>query len=363
VRLTTVERAVGLPLARDLPTMAGGLPLLARGAVITERYRQVLDEHGIRSVWVDDELSAGIEPAELLPEPERADAVARVRRARDAARSAFATSRTLPAQTLHDLAEVVGALTWRARECADACLVLHDLGPAERYPDRHPVNAAALGLFLARALFTRHGWVDYSGRREFERIDERLELLGLGLLLQDIGTVAVPADVLLKPGPLDDRERALVRAHPDAGVALLPARSISPRVVGVVADHHERLDGSGYPRGIAGDELHQFATVAAVADVYAAATSERPWRRAATPHAGVGIIADGAGTAFDAEVVEVFRRLALPYPPGIEIELADGQVGVVAEVEPAHPAAPVVRFAGAAGPVQRPVDMRAERVT
>jgi HD-GYP domain-containing protein (c-di-GMP phosphodiesterase class II) len=360
VRLTTVSRAVGLRLARDLPTMAGGLPLLARGATITERYARALHEHGIRAVWVDDELSAGIEPAELLPEPERADGEARVRRAFEAARGAHASSRPLPAETVRDLEGVVAELAARAAACAGTTVVLRDVAPADRWAHRHPVNRAALGLLLADELFRRHGWVDSTGARQFERAGERLALLGLGLLLADVGNVRVPAEVLDRAGAPSAAEWALIRGHPEAGVARLSERSTSPRVADVVAQHHERHDGSGYPHGLTGAEIHQFAAIAAVADVYAAATAERPDRPAHPSDVGAGIVRDGAGTAFHPEVVEVFRRVVVPYPPGTEVELADGRVGVVAEVERATPHAPVVRFAEAGGAAHRRVDTRTD---
>jgi HD-GYP domain-containing protein (c-di-GMP phosphodiesterase class II) len=360
VRLIAVERAVGLRLARDLPGMGGGLPLLGRGATISERYVRALTQHGIRSVWADDELSAGIEPAELLPEPERADGEARMRRAYEAARAAFAASRALPAETLHDLAELVSELVDRATACTGAVVVLNDVAPAERWTHRHPVNRTALGLLLATELFRRHGWIDSTGARQFERAGERLALLGLGLLLADVGNVEVPAAVLDRAGAPSDGEWALIRRHPEAGVARLSHRSTSPRVAGVIAQHHERYDGSGYPHALRGDEIHQFAAIAAVADVYAAVTAERPYRPAHPSHVGVGIVRDGAGTAFDPEVVDVFRRVVVPHPPGTEVALADGRVGVVIAVEPATPYAPVVRFAAAGGVAERRVDTRAE---
>jgi HD-GYP domain-containing protein (c-di-GMP phosphodiesterase class II) len=358
VRLIAVSRAVGLRLARDLPAMGGGLPLLGRGATISERYVRALIDLGIRSAWVEDELSAGIEPVELLAEPERADGEARMRRTFEAARAAFASSRVLPAETLHDLGELVSELVARATARAGTVVVLHDVAPADRWTHRHPVNRAALGLLLASELFRRHGWLDSTGTRQFERAGERLALLGLGLLLADVGNVAVPAGVLDRAAAPTDTEWALIRGHPEAGVARLSERWTSPRVAGVVAQHHERYDGSGYPHGLRGAEIHQFAAIAAVADVYAAATAERPYRPAHPSHVGVGIVRDGAGTAFDPEVVDVFRRVVMPHPPGTEVAVADGRVGVVAAVERATPYAPVVRFADG----ERRVDTRTELV-
>jgi HD-GYP domain-containing protein (c-di-GMP phosphodiesterase class II) len=360
VRLTAVSRAAGLSLARDLPTMAGGLPLLGRGATVSERYVRALTDHGIRSVWVEDELSAGIEPAELLPEPERANGERRMRRAFEAARVAFASSRVLPAETLHELSEVVAELVERVTASAGTVVELYDVAPADRWAHRHPVNRAALGLLLAHELFRRHGWVDSTGARQFERSGERLALLGLGLLLADVGNVAVPAGVLDRPGAPSVAEWALIRGHPAAGVARLSPRSTSPRIADVIAQHHERYGGGGYPHGLRGAEIHQFGAIAAVADVYAAVTAERPYRPAHPGDVGVGIVRQGAETAFDPEVVDVFRRVVLPHPPGTEVVLADGRIGVVAAVEPASPYTPVVRLAEGASVVERRVDTRTE---
>lgn len=344
MRLTPVSRAAGLRLARDLPTMAGGLPLLARGATVSERYARALTQHGIRSVWVEDELSAGIAPVELLPEPERADAEASVRRLAEQARGAYAAGRPLPAEALKDVAGVAGELAALVSKAVGAAVVLHDIAPADRWAHRHPVNRTAVGLLLAAALFRHHGWIDSTGARRFDRAGERLALLGVGLLLADVGNVAVPVEVLNRPGPPIDSEWAQIRRHPEVGAALLPPRSTSPRVASVVLDHHERRDGGGYPRGLRAEEIHQFSAIAAVADVFAAATAERPYRPALSAADGVGIVLDGAGRIFDREVVESFRRVVLPHPPGTEVQLADGRVGVVAAVEPGAPSTPLVRL-------------------
>jgi HD-GYP domain-containing protein (c-di-GMP phosphodiesterase class II) len=361
MRLTTVSRAAGLRLARDLPaTGPGRVPLLAHGALITERYQRALLAQGIHAVWVEDDLSDGIEPVELLPETVRAETAERVRGALASARTAFGSSQRLPPATMQDLAGIVDRIASSIMDNPDAALVVGDLAAADQYIYRHSVNVTALGLLLARAQFRRNGWVDYRGQRRYDRIDQRLATLGLGLLLHDIGKMAVPAPVLNKPGPLDDDEWDLMRSHPEAGAALLGTSTMSPLVTAVVRDHHERMDGSGYPRGIEGADIHPFARLAAVADVYDAITSARPYQEAAPPRAGVKVIADGERTAFDPEVVETFRRVVFPYPVGTEIELSDGRVGVVARVDPEAPDVPVIRVAGADGPQELATDLRTE---
>ncbi len=117
-------------------------------------------------------------------------------------------------------------------------------GFPDQYTHRHSVNVTALGLLLGRTIYRRHGWVDYRGKRRFDGIEARLALLGMGLLLHDVGKIAIPAAVLNKPGPLDEGEWELMRTHPDAGVALLRSETISPLVKSVVRHHHERWDAA-----------------------------------------------------------------------------------------------------------------------
>jgi HD-GYP domain-containing protein (c-di-GMP phosphodiesterase class II) len=359
MRLTPVSRAAGLRLARSLPASgAGRVPLLAQGTVITERYAAVLAAQGIHAVWVEDGLSDGIEPTELLPAPIRAETAEQVRSALETARTAFSAKQRLSPSTIQDLARIVDRVASHVLDSPDAALALNDLAAADAYTHRHSINVTALGLLLARAQFRTHGWVDYRGERRYDRMDQRLSTLGLGLLLHDIGKMAVPGEVLNKPGPLDPDEWQVMRAHPEAGVALLGTSTLGPLVTAVIRDHHERMDGSGYPRGATGDEIHPFARIAAVADVYDAITSARPYKAASPAHVGVQVITEGSGTAFDPEVVATFRRVVFPYPVGTEVPLADGRIGVVSSVDPDNPDMPVVRVDGPSGPQEVTVDTR-----
>src|SRR5829696_2766687 len=348
MRLTPLSRACGQTLARDLPpTGPNRIPLLRQGAVITPRFQRALNEHGIHALWVEDAISDGIEPIELLPEPVRAETAAKVATALDEARTAIGDSQLLAAGILSELRDVVDLIAANITDSPDAALFLGDLAGADQYTHRHSVNVTALGLLLGRAYWRTEGWVDYRGERRWDRIDERLAKLGMGLLLHDIGKMVVPAEILNKPGRLDEEEWALMRTHPDAGVALLGSATVSPLVRGVVRDHHERWDGSGYPRGLTAGGIGEFPRLAAIADVFDAVTSQRPYAPAEPPHVGVRIVTDGAGSAFDPAIVATFRRVVMPYPVGTELELPDGRIGVVASLDAARPEEPVVRAGGA----------------
>ena len=105
----------------------------------------------------------------------------------------------------------------------------------------------------------------------------------------------MPSAILHKRGPLDEREATLMREHPIAGLELVKGDRVSPLVKAVIRSHHERWDGTGYPEGRRGVNVHQFARIASVADVYDAVTSERPYHAAAPAHVGVdGIVAGPA---------------------------------------------------------------------
>ena len=153
-------------------------------------------------------------------------------------------------------------------------------------------------------------------------------------------------------------KRAPFDAIPCSSTALTSLRRSSAAIAGLIRDRliaqgvpAERLVACGYGesrpvteagrtefiwinvKALAGDQIHELARIAAVADVYDAITSERPYKPAAPAFVGVGIILDGSGTAFDPEIVEVFSQLVPPFPVGSEVRMPDGTVGVIAQLD------------------------------
>ncbi len=135
-----------------------------------------------------------------------------------------------------------------------------------------------------------------------------LDTLYRGGLLHDIGKIAIPAAILNKPGKLTDEEFAVVRQHPSTGARILSPIGVYRDTIPIVMSHHERLDGSGYPEGLKGDQIPLLARVAAVADVYDALSSARPYRPGWRVERVVEHITTGAGVHFDAAVTEALVR-------------------------------------------------------
>jgi PAS domain S-box-containing protein/putative nucleotidyltransferase with HDIG domain len=131
----------------------------------------------------------------------------------------------------------------------------------------------------------------------------RLDYLRTAALLHDIGKVVVPSEILTKPARLSDSELSLIKEHAAAGGRILSSVEFTGPVCAAIEQHHERLDGSGYPRGLSGEAVIPEARVLAVADVYEAMVSHRPYRPALAPEVAVHELLSGSGTAYDAEVV------------------------------------------------------------
>lgn len=131
-----------------------------------------------------------------------------------------------------------------------------------------------------------------------------------GFVLHDVGLSLVPESILLKAGPLDDDERATMRAHPTQGVDLLKPLGFGLSALEVVRCHHEHFDGSGYPRGLSGARIPLAARAFAVVDAYDSMTHARPYRRAMDHHCATAELRRKAGKQFDPECVAAFVALA-----------------------------------------------------
>jgi HD-GYP domain-containing protein (c-di-GMP phosphodiesterase class II) len=146
---------------------------------------------------------------------------------------------------------------------------------------------------------------------QLELDEDDVELLDLTARMHDIGQISVPAEILTRPGRLSQNEFTLIKAHPQVAHDILASIDFGRPVAEVILQHHERLDGSGYPRGLAGEGILLEARILAVADVVEAMSSHRPYRAALGVEAALAEISAGAGTLYDARVVaaceQVFR--------------------------------------------------------
>ncbi|MBI2400891.1 MAG: HD-GYP domain-containing protein, partial [Deltaproteobacteria bacterium] len=196
----------------------------------------------------------------------------------------------------------------------DALTSLARLKSFDDYTFAHCVNVCILSLALGRQM-------------GLERAD--LEDLGTGAILHDIGKMLVPDKVLNKPGKLTDEEFAIMKTHAELGGDMLSGAKINEAAMLVALQHHERYDGSGYYKGLAKSEIHIFARIAAVADVYDAMTSKRVYQPGMVPEEALKRLYLMRGTHFQPEIVETLIKCLGIYPIGTFVELNTGELAIV----------------------------------
>jgi putative nucleotidyltransferase with HDIG domain len=145
--------------------------------------------------------------------------------------------------------------------------------------------------------------------RELGVDDVVLSRLEVGGYLHDIGKIGIRDNVLLKPGRLTEEERHAIEDHPRIGLAILEPVDLPPEVIQFVEGHHERLDGSGYPHGLKADEVSTIARIGAVADMFDALTSERPYRGPETPNAALKVLRSDAIDKLDPHVLDALEAV------------------------------------------------------
>lgn len=176
---------------------------------------------------------------------------------------------------------------------------------------------------------------------------DMLKDIGMTGLLHDLGKTAVPSEIINKPGPLTDEEYEIVKQHPVLAAKHLQERGlINDDVYCGIISHHEKLDGSGYPNRLEGDEIHPYAKILAVADVYDALTSNRPYRVPSPPNEAIEYIMGGLDTHFDENAVKAFLRKVAPYPLGARVKLSNGETAYVMKNYPDQPLRPMVAVVG-----------------
>jgi HD-GYP domain-containing protein (c-di-GMP phosphodiesterase class II) len=343
-RLTLDELKTGDRLGRDVYATPDSLPLLRAGVRVSDSFKQSLQRAGVVAVWIDDGLSEGIDPEDVLKEQTKQRASAAIRDAFRDVQVSLAGGAALSGATVKEMHSVAELIVSDVARNVHSALALNDLANADGYTLKHSLAVTTLGLSLGMRVMRKYGWIDGVGKRRYDQIEDRLTVLGVGLLLHDIGKLAVPQEILQKPGPLTDDEWVAMREHPMLGVQILKkAEGISPLTRAVVRSHHERWNGAGYPDKQKGLDIHQFARIAAVADVFDALTSNRYYRKAMPVHEGYDFIMSRSGTDFDPEVADIFGSFVAPYPPGTAVRLSDGASALVKQVRMDKVKFPVVR--------------------
>lgn len=298
-------------------------PFMFQGFVLSTPQQLDALKKYCATVIVDLERSAAVEPPALrVAYPERAPVEEEI----GPAKAAYSNSRVLMRDVVsavrigktldaERLKSAVTSMTQSVLRNPDALLLFSQLRAKGEYAESHALDVSIYMITFGRFLQLEPG---------------QIEFLGYLGLLQDVGKVRLPKDLLEKRGRLTIQEFEQAKLHVNYSVEILRS---TPGLPGdlprIAALHHERHDGSGYPKGLRGSEIGMIGSIAAIVDTFDALTVKRPYADAVSPSAAISMLYKWRGVFFDAHLVEQFIRCIGIFPVGSLVELNSGEVGVV----------------------------------
>ncbi|WP_156288511.1 HD-GYP domain-containing protein [Oceanobacillus salinisoli] len=293
-----------------------GVILISKGMSLTSKVINRLNSYGITYVYIEDELTSDIYVESIIPDRLRMEAARTIKDTfLEVKKEGIMKKSFILDKKGKDLLNVVQKLMDEIRHQEKSLSLLTDIFLTDNYIFQHSLNVTIYSLAIGVNL---------------NLPNKKLMDIGIGSLLHDVGKIFIDQEILQKPDKLTDEEFEVIKSHTEIGYKFLNSNfGISSVVAHCAYDHHERLDGSGYPRGLSGDQLHTYAKIIGVADVFDAVTSNRVYRDAMLPHEGLEILYGGAVHLFEKDIVEAFKKSIVVYPTGISVELSDGRKGVV----------------------------------
>lgn len=306
-----------------------GIILLSENAELSEAVIRRLRLHGLDFVYVADSRTEDVVIQDMIEEETR-------RRALQEIRTSFRklTEPSVKGIVYPFLGKAFTGLVesimddLSSRE--DAMIMMMNINSMDQYLYRHSLNVCVYTLLLGQI----HGYNK-----------EELTLLGLGAMLHDIGKTKLPIELLNKPSKLSDEEFNQIKLHTQIGFQMLKDEPGIPlKSAHCAFQHHERINGEGYPRGLKGDEISEFARWIAITDAYDAMTTHRVYRPAMLPHQALEVLYTGCGEWYEKSKLELFRDHVAIYPLGMTVTLNTGEKGVVVKINKDIPHRPVVRI-------------------
>lgn len=341
VATRTIE--AGVKLAKTI-TNKNGQVLLYKGVALSEKMIQRLLDVGIQHIYIEDERTSDIVVKEAIPDELRKEVTTTIESTFTQIQTNLENNHSLVIENASKkLANLIKHLLIEIKSDEDLLSLLADVYIYDEYIFTHSLNVTLYSLAIGQKL---------------QLPPSELETLGLGALLHDVGKMKVRTEVLMKPGQLTEEEFIEMQQHPTYGFQLLKdVHSISLLVAHCAYQHHERMNGTGYPRGLKGNDIHLFGRIIAVADVFDAVTSNRVYRKAMLPHEGLEILFAGAGTLFDPQVVDAFRHAVAIYPVGMVVQLNDGSTGIIVKQNVGFSDRPIVRILEKDGQEVQPYEL------
>ncbi len=280
---------------------------------LTKDYIEKLAARGYPGVYIEDELSKDIEIQDAISRQLRNSAV-----------------KSLKECNIDQTMSIAGAIVEELMNKKTISLDLVDLRSFDEYTYRHSVNVAVLATVVGMGM----------GLTTKELVN-----LCAAAIFHDLGKLGIAEEILNKPGRLTEEEFTVMKHHPVLSYELIKTKwNISSTTKKAVLSHHENEDGSGYPNGLEREEIHLFAKIIHVVDVYDALTTRRPYKKPYSPAEAMEYLMGGCGILFDQKVVKIFMRRVPLYQKGTAVALSTGDIAIIVENHRKNNMRPVVRL-------------------
>ncbi|MEG1992230.1 MAG: HD-GYP domain-containing protein [Acetivibrio sp.] len=321
-------RLVSIDMLTSDMTLA--IPVYCKDALVIPEGRNHIDKYipnlnnmGIQYVYIEDVLSKDI----IIP-----DAISTKTRnvCKSILRSTLLDYTGKNELKIYKITNSLEHVILEILQNQDVQVSLNDIGTLDEETYVHSVNVAIYSLLMGKAL-------NYSKKR--------LEELAMGTILHDIGKTLIEPKLQFKKGRFSASEFAQMKKHAEMGYYILEKGTKLPEETKRIAlNHHERMDGSGYPSGLKGEELNEFEKIVMIADVYDSLISSRCYKKKWPIAKAVDFLIEKAGTLFSPELVQLFIQQIAIYPNGSMVLLSDGNIGIVKEQNRHVPMRPIIRI-------------------
>lgn len=305
-----------------------GRILLAKDVVLTNRYIVRLNELGISSVYIEDEIFKDIVITDVILEETRVKAILQVKelfRSQKIIKLEKDSAENYNYKIFDTIEEIIDQL-FTTRNLVASMI---DIRLVDDYLFGHSVNVCVLSIITGINL-------------KYDR--KRILQLATGALFHDIGKSLIPSNILNKTKKLDESEFDEIKKHPTYSLELLRNNSNISSISRTIAyQHHERCNGEGYPLGLEGNKIHEMSQIVGMADIYDALTADRIYRKAVPPNEAYEMIAGTGGQYFKLDIVQSFLAQIAAYPAGYLVQLSNGEIAIVVDYKKGFTILPRVR--------------------
>lgn len=301
-----------------------GCLMLRVGITLTQKYIEKLKDIGILYLYIND---SNLEDIEAL-DPEFLEIKTQ---ATKSVKNVFSKLLYNDTKCVKDAISSISTMTEYLLDNKEIdSTYLMELKTFDNYTYVHSLNTCVLALFFGIQMSYSKG---------------NLVELGCGAMLHDIGKTKIPISILNKDAKLSDLEFETIKNHPLYGYEMVKdLKEISERSKKIILEHHERIDGRGYPQALPANKISRFAKIVCISDVYDAIVSDRAYRKGFPPNEAYEFILGGAGSIFDYDMVNVFKNNFSIYPLGVCVKLTNGIECFVVRHNKGFPDRPIVRI-------------------